>query len=209
MAGGSSSALDWLGPLAGIGGSVFEGILGNQQANAQRQLTREQVEGEKKARDADRGLGATQLDPFVQQRSRQRQALLGALMQGFQPASYNSGKISGGVMGITPETLQSILGMFSQGANAHADQAFQHTAASASPNYMPPSMKGVGYGADVVAQLPSLLEGTNPFTVQNFKENNVRTMSPNARATGDTAMPRDPVLRRRINNLDPTRNFPV
>jgi hypothetical protein len=189
-----------------MGGSIFEGIAGGQQANANRALTQRQHDAEMSARDKDRALGATQLDPFAQQRSRQKQALLHALISGYQPANYENGQFSGGLADFNPS---SIAQFFNPDAMASAEQAFQHTASSASPNYMPQSLRGAGYSEETFGKLPSLLQGTNPFALANFQQNNVRTPSAGATPTGEFAMPRSPFARRRMNALDPTKNYPV
>lgn len=137
---------DWATLATGLGGSVIGAIAGNKQNKANLAFERERLAADQARSDKDRALSATQLDPFAQQRSRQKQALLGMLTSNFQPASYSDGKFSGGIMGLTPEMFKSVGSFFGPEAMYAQEGAFHQTARNASPQYANPLAKSVGYG---------------------------------------------------------------
>lgn len=144
------------GPVAGvtqIGSSIANGVLGNKQANENRQLQAAQLAEQKRQfdlqqsqRQGENAANATQLDPFTQQKSRQRQALAATLLGGYSPVKYGEGHLTGGLAGITPDMLkQGAMPFYGPEAMQSAENQFTSNIKKSAPNYQGPS-QGVGYG---------------------------------------------------------------
>jgi hypothetical protein len=148
MAKGAGSG-SLLGPWGGVIGGALGGLVdlfgGSDQRQLQEQLTREQLDYQKKrdAQDLDQrrrelSLNATQLDPLKQQKSRQLNALVASLLQHSTP--YDSTKAVSGAQW-DPADFASF---FTPGARENAENQFAVNAGTASGGaYRPPS--GVGY----------------------------------------------------------------
>lgn len=140
-----------MGPLAFLApilSQLFGGLFGNSQGNQQADLQKAQITQQGDQFNAKTALDSTQLDPFAQQSSRQRQALLAALMQNFSPSSYQNGHMTGGID--APAAFKQAGSFFGPDAMAGAESAFQQTAANASPMYAAPKASSVGYGPGAV-----------------------------------------------------------
>lgn len=148
---------EWAGLIAGVAGPAISAWSANRQSNANRQASTQMSEAEiaerkrqfdieQRQKQAQAGVDATQLDPFTAQRSRQKQALLGALMQNYQPAQFTGSNFSGG-LNFAPGAFSGIQGFFSPEAMAAQENAFNQTVRGASPTFMAAPPLGVGYSA--------------------------------------------------------------
>lgn len=109
---------------------------------------------ERQTEQAKTGLQATQMDPLAQQKSRQRNAVMAALMGGARnyavkpPSDIASSmpEISGGIRlpegGFGPD----VMNFFSPGARANAEGQFWGAAGQASPGTATPNLNATGYG---------------------------------------------------------------
>ena len=130
--------------IAGLltgGVSALANIIGGNQ---QGQLTRDQLDQQRR----EFGVGATQLNPFAQQQARQRQAILGQLVNRIQPSAYSGGQFTGGLRDL-PAMLKGASSFFGPEAMAGAEDAFHRTVQTASPTYRPPSRTDIGYASGV------------------------------------------------------------
>lgn len=152
-AGGNTGfgAKDWTQLALGIAGPAFSYFGDKQNANANREMSQQELAEQKRQFDlsqgqqkAQFGVGATQMDPLAQQRSRQKSALVGQLMQNYQPSQYTPGNLSGG-LSFDPSTFSGIQSFFSPEANQSAEAAYHQTARAASPTYQAPDAASVGY----------------------------------------------------------------
>jgi hypothetical protein len=164
------STKDWISLGTGVGGTVLNTIGQNQARNDAREqyqqsmaMNEEQFNKQFGQNQAALGLQATQMDPFAQQRARQQQAILGSLMSGFKPASYNreAGKFEGGFMGITPDVLAGAQSFFGPSAMAAQESAFNNTARAASPTYQGANPEGAGYSEEARKQFTGASAGMN------------------------------------------------
>ena len=119
-----------------------------------RQLSQSRYEtdqGNRLRRD-ETGVEATQLDPYAQQRSRQQQAMMAALLPGARNVSVSSNipgmnqfipQVSGGMRIPEGGFGRDVLDFFSPESRANAEGAYWNNAA---PFADPPDLSGVGYG---------------------------------------------------------------
>ena len=177
--------------LSGVGGSILDAFGAGKQRELEQKLTREQMAAQKQ----QFGVQATQLDPFAQQKQRQKQALLAQIMQGFTPTSYGGGQFSGGLRAALPDALKQISSYFGPNAMAGAESAFQQTVQGASPSYVAPGRSTVGYpagvgpapvGADYAPKqgpgLMGIVKRLSPETIAKITENNRRRVGGNTSA---------------------------
>ena len=165
---------------AQLGGSVMSGIgqgkMSDAQIRAQQEMQAKQIG---LSRD-QMGLQATQMDPLAQQKSRQQQALLAALLPNARNVSVSSNvpgmnqfmpNISGGMRlpegGLSPETLA----FFGGPQRASAEASFF---AANSPFAAPPALSSMGYSQGDIAQAgasggsPQLTNGQSPIVPYNM-----------------------------------------
>lgn len=137
---------DWTKLGIGAAGDIFQGISEGNRQNDLLELQRNELEERRRQfdsnlgqRQSEFGVQATQIDPFTQQRSRQRQALLGAIMGNASPVSFQNGQVTGGLNALTPDKLAGIQDHFSPAAMASEEQRFADITRSAAPNYRGPN----------------------------------------------------------------------
>ena len=145
--GGASSALKFLNSnlftsLLGLGGDVLGGISQGQQANQAREFQEKLLADQRAAR----ALEATQMDPFTQQKSRQRQALLNSLLGSYQPPAYQPGGITGGI-NVPSSAFDELRQFTTPEARANAEAWFHNIATQSSPPYFAPDLSQMGYGS--------------------------------------------------------------
>ena len=130
-----------LGPaLTGIMGGLF----GQDEAERQEKLTREQLAAQERSRQqaaAVTALGATQMNPLAQQEFRQNNAIRASLLN--RSTRSNAEDPSSGV-NWNPADFASF---FTPEARQNAENAFSSNAAAAS-NGQYQAQTGVGYGGD-------------------------------------------------------------
>jgi hypothetical protein len=152
-------------------GGLLGGI-GQGKTSAEDRRAAEEAQKRQLALQRDQtGLQSTQMDPLAQQKSRQQQAILAALMPEMRNASVSSNvpgmnqfipQISGGLRlpegGFSPDTLK----FFSEPARASAEAGFF---ANASPFAPPPPLSSLGYSQAAIqqAQGPNLTNGQSPI----------------------------------------------
>lgn len=178
--------------LGGLFGGIGQGKMSAEQLRAQQEMQDKQLQ---LSRD-QMGLQSTQMDPLAQQKSRQQQALLAALLPGarnFQVSSNVPGmnqfmpQMTGGMKlpegGLSPETLAFFGGP--QRASAEA-QFF----GANSPFGAPPALSSVGYGKDDIAGAvnsggtPSLNNPGSPIVPYNQNVPQSRTPLPTSDIAG-------------------------
>lgn len=171
IAQGASTGLNFLGGL--FSGNSQEKLTKEQLAQQER-LANAQMENQRRTteaalvgsagqgtlnREQDRGkmgLEATQMDPLAQQRSRQRAAVMAAMLGNARPFSITPGgggndnfmpTFSGGFQvpegGFGPETLA----FSTPQARYASDLAFQKQATRVDPSFQAPDLGAAGYGA--------------------------------------------------------------
>ena len=145
-----------LGLLGGVISGAGQGAMTEAQLKAAKELAlrQEQLQREQLAQQgAATGLQASQQDPLAQQRSRQQQALMAAILPGLRNAAVSSNipgmnqfmpQVSGGLRipegGFDPSTLS----FFSPESRAASEGQYWRQAAPFTP---PPDLSKVGYGA--------------------------------------------------------------
>lgn len=110
-------------------------------------------------------LGATQLDPFAQQKQAQKQSLASALIGNYKPVSFQGKSLVGGIN--LPQSALSNLPEFSPAAQAQAAQnfttqknnAFNIAAAGAQPQQQAGGGGGLGGALGTVGSLAGSLLG--------------------------------------------------
>lgn len=178
LGGGGNSSLDYaklgLNAASGIAGGIMDSK--NNAANAA--LQQQQLAQQQKQFDASQAqqqgqfdtsqknaqgvtaLNATQLNPLAQQQSRQKNALLTALLANFSPTSYSGGSFSGGAASTLPAAFNAASSFFSPDATKAADQTFQDQAkASTGGAYQGANVGGAGYDNSGLSALLAQLKG--------------------------------------------------
>jgi hypothetical protein len=147
--------------LTNIGAGVFGAINqhnanqdSQENAEANREEQARQYDTTLEQRQNELGVNATQMDPFVQQRARQKQALLAELLKNYSPATWENGKVSGGAGAINASTFAPAMSFFGPQAMQAAEGDFANQVRQASPSYADPNWMGVGYEANPT--LPAL-----------------------------------------------------
>lgn len=156
---GDNSQAALLSGLMGLGGNIVSGVGQAGQQAGQNAMSREQSylqagqgQDQLALQRQQLALQASQADPLAQQKSRQQQALLAAIMPGLRNASVSSGmpgmdrfipQVSGGLRlpegGFDADTLK----MFSPESRANAEGSFYQQ----NQNTMrAPNLSNVGYG---------------------------------------------------------------
>jgi len=148
--------------LLGLGGDLFSGFqqagMNKDQLELQRQAlaqNQKQFEANMGQRQGENAFEAGRTDPFTQQRSRQRQALMNALLSGYSPARLEGNRFTGGISGANPASAMSFFGPEAMTA---AENAFTANARQAAPNYTHPNLANVGYSG-AGSRLASSLTG--------------------------------------------------
>lgn len=163
ITGGGSKGTDWLG-VANVGAGLLEGANQTSQQNQTAEQQRNELAERKRQFDLTQGqqqgsqaLAATQMDPFAQQKQRQRQALLEQLLKGMKPVSYADGKFSGGLNEMDPALMAKIGSYFTPGARQAAEGQFAGAANAASAGkYGQPDYAALGYPAGATpTQMPT------------------------------------------------------
>jgi hypothetical protein len=144
MSDGGMTGKDWASTALGAGGAALNAIGANQDRK-ENQAQFKQAQGQNAAQF---GVNATQLDPFSQQKQRQKQAMVAQLMGGFTPATFDRGtnQFSGGLQSITADTFKGAMPFFGEDAMRGAERSFTDTVQAASPTYKAPTPGSVGYG---------------------------------------------------------------
>lgn len=159
----TAGPLDWIKLFAGIGGSALGAYGQAQSISADKDIAKQQLAQQNtqfnanlKQTQAQSGLAATQMNPFTQQISRQKQALLSSLMSNYQPVTLNQGKngapstFSGG-LNLDKSAFNSALPFFGEAPMKAAETAFANNARQASPtfnnNWSQAGYSGPGYGS--------------------------------------------------------------
>lgn len=159
----TAGPLDWIKLFAGIGGQALGSYGQAQSISADKDIAKQQLAQQNtqfntnlKQTQAQSGLAATQMNPFTQQISRQKQALLSSLMSNYQPVTLNQGKngapstFSGG-LNLDKSAFNSALPFFGEAPMKAAETAFANNARQASPtfnnNWSQSGYSGPGYGS--------------------------------------------------------------
>jgi hypothetical protein len=164
-----------------LAGGIMSGIGQGKMSAEQIRAANEQQAKQLAFQRDQTGLQSTQMDPLAQQKSRQQQALLAALLPEMRNASVSSNipgmnqfipQISGGLRlpegGFSPDTLK----FFSEPARASAEAGFF---ANASPFAPPPALSSLGYSQAGVQQAaasggsPNLTNGQSPIIPYNYQ----------------------------------------
>jgi hypothetical protein len=191
----SPTTLDWASLLGSTLGGLFSGSsqhqLSEDQLAQQAKLAADQIAASKAQQQNALALQATQDDPFVQTRSRQKEALLGMLMGTYKPATYDptTKKVTGG-MTLDPAGMQSIMSYFGPNAMASGENAFQQTASNVSPQYVKPNMAGVGYTGDsagIAGGVPAGSAGASAMSFGDAGKSGLSDAAINAGPTINTA----------------------
>lgn len=150
------SGINWVDILTKLGPAALNFIGGTMAGTAQGNMTSEQIAENRRQFDAQMAaqkaqnavtnantqgvtaLGATQMNPMLQQDARTRSALAAALMGNATTGGRN--------LAFTPQVQSAIAPYTSASARAGADAAFQQTAKNASPAYSAPDLTQSGYG---------------------------------------------------------------
>ena len=119
------------------------------------------------------GVEATQLDPYTQQRSRQSQAIMAAMLPGMRNASVSSNipgmnqfipQVSGGVRIPEGGFGQDVLSFFSPESRANAEGEYWRNAA---PFAEPPNLSNVGYGQAGASPTAGAQQARNDFLARD------------------------------------------
>lgn len=146
-----AAALDIIKLIAGIGGMGLGAVQQNQTLSQNKDLAQQQINNQMsqfrdtlKQSQGSAGLAATQMNPFAQQQSRQKQALASSLLSNYQPASLQGNKFTGG-LNIPKSGFSSALPFFGSDAMQNAESTFTKNVQGASPGYTGPNYQGAGY----------------------------------------------------------------
>ncbi len=172
-AGGSVGLLSGLtgGTLLNAGVNIGTGLLNgysqgkqndkqlaqqNAQFLASQAQNQKQFDAAQNQTQANQALNATQIDPFTQQKDRQKQALVAQLLQNYTPVTYSNGHYTGGLNNLT-DTFKNIGSFFGPDAMASQEQSFNASAAPATGGkFSAPALGSVGYqGASANTPLPA------------------------------------------------------
>lgn len=149
---------------------LAQGVAGAVSNSSGQKLTKEQMAQQERQNAAalrqqqgQQALLATQMDPLVQQRSRQKQALIEQLMKGASSPTLNvaAGKFEGG-MKYGPEMFKQIASFFTPEARSNAEAQFglNATAASGGQYALPNAYPNTGVNSAVGYPKPAVVAPT-------------------------------------------------